>query len=205
MIWEAQETGRDTIRDVLQQVFAAPEYQWDISPGLLDTLRGWWDSLIAVLDGLRDSHPAAYTIVLICLVFLLFAILGHMSFVVWRVLRPRLTRHYEQQALSVATHDADWHLGQARDAIREGRFVEALGLRFRALVLRLDGRGSVVFHQSKTPAEYLDEEGLTVDDRGALSLLVQSLYLHLFGGAPCTEREVRAFDESASALEGRSG
>ena len=68
---------------------------------------------------------------------------------------------------------------------RAGRYAEALGQRFLALVLELDRRKALRFHASKTPAEYVGEARLTDRGRASLAGLVAQLYRHLFAAVPC--------------------
>lgn len=197
----AQESLQDSIRTVLQQVFAAPEYQWDERRSVLDTLRGWWYGLLGVLEGLRDAHPAVYYVVVGIVVGLLIAIITHVGYVIWQVVRPPRAARLGEGPPTIKPHDADWYLNEARRLMRDGQFVAAVACRFKALLLRLDARGHVTFHPSKTPAEYLLELPRGHVGYGNLSQLVGMLYRHLFGGIECTELDARQFEVLAGALE----
>jgi hypothetical protein len=197
----AQESLRDSIRTVLRQVFAAPEYQWDEKRSVIDTLRTWWYSFWGVLEGLRDAHPAAYYVVVGVLVGLLIVIITHFGYIIWKVVTPARTARLGEGPPMIQPRDADWYLNEARRLMQDGLFVEAVAYRFKALLLRLDARGDLTFHPSKTPAEYLFELPQGHAGHGALSLLVGILYRHLFGGAKCTEPDARDFEEQAGALE----
>ncbi|KPJ94385.1 MAG: hypothetical protein AMS18_03795 [Gemmatimonas sp. SG8_17] len=196
-----QESLRDSIRTVLEQVFTTPEYQWDERRSVVDTLRGWWHSLLGVLEGLRVAHPAVYYVVLGAVVGLLIAITIHAGYIIWKVVRPARAARLGEGPPKMQPHDADWYLNEARRLMRDGSYVEAVAYRFKVLVLRLDARGELTFHPSKTPAEYLLELPQDHVGYGALSQLVGILYRHLFGGVKCTEPDVRHFEEQVGALE----
>src|SRR5213076_2595780 len=106
---------------------------------------------------LRVASPARYYLLLAAMTLVLLAILTHLTWVVWRSLRPR-------DAVGVPTPNtappqgAAWHLAEARRLGAVGRFAEALAHRFLAAVLDLDGQRVVQFHPSKTPAEYAAED-----------------------------------------------
>ena len=197
----AQESLRDSIRTVLQEVFAAPEYQWDERRSIIDTLRGWWYGLLGVLEGLRIAHPAVYYVVVGVVVGLLIVIITHVGYIIWQVVRPARTARLGEGPTTLQPHDADWYLNEARRLLCDGQFVAAVAYRFKALLLRLDARGDLTFHPSKTPAEYLLELPQGHECYGALSQLVGILYRHLFGGGECTEPDVRHFEVLAGALE----
>ncbi len=203
MSWCLQSPPRDSIQRVISDVFAAPEYQWDSPPSHLERLWEWFDGVIGALVSLREHHPAAYYTVLAVLVVALLLVLAHMAYVLWKILRPRV-RAIDLNGHTVhEVRGADWYIDQARQAIENGLFGQALGLRFRALVLRLDRSGAVTFHPAKTPAEYLAEVGVGEPEGGVLVGLVGTLYRHLFGGIACNKGDVLEFDRRASLLENR--
>ena len=197
----AQESLRDSIRTVLQQVFTAPEYQWDEKRSVFDTLRGWLQTLLDVLEGLRDAQPVAYYVIVALVVSLLTAVIVHFGHVIWTVVRPARATGVTEGLPVMQPRDADWYLDEARRLLRDGSFVEAVAYRFKALLLRLDARRELAFHPSKTPAEYLLELPHDHARHAALSQLVVILYRHLFGGVKCTEPDVRYFEDLANSLE----
>ena len=83
---------------------------------------------------------------------------------------------------------------------REGRYAEAIAHRFVALVLALEQRRAVVFHPSKTPAEYVNEARLDPSGRASLAALVGRLYRHVFGAVPCADPEYRDFTAAADLV-----
>src|SRR5207302_1721658 len=72
-----------------------------------------WHRLLDWLETLRVASPARYYLLLAAMTLVLLAILAHLTWVVWRSLRPR-------DAVGVATPDAAppqgpaWHLAEAR-------------------------------------------------------------------------------------------
>lgn len=202
MIPAPQETSADSIRAVLERVFATPEYDWELRRHPLQFLLDWYRGLLDWLDALASSHPVAYWVLIGLLAGILVAILAHFGYLVVRALRPRASSRAAQAVVLTGSRDAAWHLAEARRLAREGRCGEALAHRFIALLLELDEDGTIRYHPSKTPAEYVREVRLGAVASNDLQLLVTTLYGHLFGGAPCSELDVAAFDRRASALVG---
>ncbi len=201
MIAIGQGPASESIREVLREVFASPEYQWDIRRSLLAAVRESLLRAVRALDGLHTAHPMAYYVLVGILIGALIAILAHFTYIVWRVLRPGPGGQPETEPQAATPRDASWYRREALRSSREARFSEALGYRFRALILTLDGRRALRFHPSKTPAEYLGEARLEKEEHGSFAGMVTTLYRHLFGGAPCTKRDVVHFDELATGLE----
>ena len=67
------------------------------------------------------------------------------------------------------------------------------------MLLDLDRARALVFHPSKTPAEYIGEARLDPGGRAAFAELVARLYRHVFGAVPV---EPRDFDEFGAAARG---
>ena len=197
----------DSLRAVLREVFRAAEYRWR-APAPRGT--GWLADLVGQmvvwLDRLREAHPERYYALLAVLTLVLLVIAAHLAWVVWRSLRAPVAAAPESGGPGPRPgRDAAWHLAEARRGSAAGRYAEALGHRFAALVLELDRRRALGFHPAKTPAEYAAEARLDAAGRAALAQLVQALYRHLFGGLPCGPAEWEAFDRRAAALTGSGG
>lgn len=199
---ESQAPPPDSLRAVLRAVFDAPEYQWDQPPDPLAFLRDLWDRLLLWLTELEAAHPIGYVVVLIMMTALLAGLLIHLTSLAWRALRPRLETGRQDAVTAVEIRDANWHLEQARRQVARKRYADAMAHRFLALVLRLDARAIVVFHPSKTPAEYVRDPELNEAMCGPLSELVATLYTHLFGGTRCELSDVERFDRLAGELGG---
>jgi|SRR5579859_6478256 len=196
-----QGPSADSVRTAVHQVFAAREYDWS-APGrqsLWVKALQLFGRLLAWLDRLRQVHPMGYRGVIGLLILMLAAILAHFGVIVWRAFRPLRST---PAAIPAATlvRDAHWHLAEAARLSEAGRFAEALGHRFLALVLTLDRRRAVRFDPSKTPAEYAREAQLDDAGRDDFTGLVGTLYLHVFGGVPCTADVWVEFDRRADLV-----
>jgi hypothetical protein len=181
-------------------VFSQPDYQWVARREPLRWLRQLWLRFLDWIDSFSRAHPAGYNALVIVLSVVLLILLAHIAYVIWRVTRPSARTSRAEGASGGIIHDAARHLARADALAREGRFVEALGHRFLAVVLELDRVEALKFHASKTPAEYLREARLDDMGRASFSALVAELYRHLFGAVPCAEDEYRAFGEAAQQL-----
>ena len=179
-------------------MFARPEYTWVERRNPFVWLNKLWYRAMDWLNGLADGHPTAFTLLITVLVIVLIVLLVHIGYVLWRILQPtaRGPAGAAPGAAAVVL-DARSHLARAEELARLGRYAEALGHRFLALVLELERANAVRFHASKTPAEYVGEVRLDDAGRSTFAALVASLYRHLFGAVPCDEAEYRAFGASA--------
>jgi hypothetical protein len=160
-----------------------------------------WQNFMDLLDRLSTQHPVGFDIGLALVVVALVALLVHVGYVMWRIVRPTARMG---QAKPIVGHgavaDAAAHLAYAEELARGGRYAEALAHRFLALVLELDRRKALRFHASKTPAEYVGEARLTDRGRATLAGLVAQLYRHLFGAVPCDAGEYETFGAAAQEL-----
>jgi hypothetical protein len=160
-----------------------------------------WQHLMDWLDHVSAAYPTGFNIVLALLVVVLVALLVHIGYVMWRIVRPaaRTGARASASAMGIVLN-ARAHLALADELARAGRYAEALAHCFVAAVLELDTRKALRFHASKTPAEYVAEARLDETGRAALAVLVAQLYRHLFGAVPCDEYEYRSFGEAALEL-----
>jgi hypothetical protein len=192
----------DSVRTVLHSVLAQPAYAWHERRNPLGFLREWVDALNAWLAELQADHPVAFLVLLFALTAVLIAILTHFGYLIWRALRARPQPPGSRIASAGLARDEAWHLAAFQRLMAEGRWAEAMAERFAALVLALGRLAALHPDQSKTPAEYAAEARLDPAGRSAFILLVEELYLRLFGGEPCTADDVRRFDAAAGALGG---
>ena len=181
-------------------MFARPEFQWVERRPLLSWLARQWQNLVAWLNRMAGQHPLGFSIGMTLVVVALVALLVHMGYVMWRIVRPGRTGEGKTAAGAVAIMDAAAHLAMADELARAGRYAEALGQRFLALVLELDRRKALRFHVSKTPAEYVGEARLTDRGRASLAGLVAQLYRHLFAAVPCDADGYATFGAGATEL-----
>lgn len=182
-------------------MFSRPEYQWVEQRRLLSWLARQWQHLVDWLNQQAAFHPLAYKIGLFLVVTALVALLVHIGYVVWRIVRPTVRTGPVTTGLAGGVvMDAAGHLALAERLASAGRYAEALGHRFLALVLELDARKAVRFHASKTPAEYVWEAKLTERGRASMADLVGHLYRHLFGAVPCDADTYASFGAAAQQL-----
>ena len=190
--------GPDSLRAVLDSVFAAPAYRWGEEPAPARLLREWWQRLLDWLSALQASNPGAFRLFVLVLLLGLLLILGHAAWVVWRTVRGGTAAVGGRAATRVVeARDAGWYLAQADRAAAGGRMLEALQLAFLGLALTLDGEGLLRYHPSKTPAECAREARLAPADRERLRELVRVLYACIFGGTPCGPDDYRRWREAA--------
>lgn len=198
-----QDVAPDSLRRALGEVFARPEYRWVERRRPLLWLANLWNRLMDWLDRLSDQHPLGFNLLLAVLVLVLVALLVHVGYVIWRILRP--TARTAGAAAGAGggagiVLDARAHLARAEELARAGRYAEALGHRFLAVLLELEEADALRFHASKTPAEYVGEVRLDEPGRATFATLVARLYRHLFGAVPCDEAEYRQFGATAQEL-----
>ncbi len=185
-------TSSDSLRALLDSVFAAPAYQWTERPRPLALLARWWSWLQAWLEGLRDSNPELFSWLTWAIFAVLLLIFLHAGWVLWRTIRAASAPAEQGPGTgAVLGRDTEWHRREADRLAEAGRYVEALQHAFRALVLDLDRRGVLRFHPSKTPSEYTRDPALPPAERERLRALVQALYGYAFARWPCGPVEYR--------------
>lgn len=174
----------DSLRTVLDSVFAAPAYRWVEPTDPFAALRLRVAQLVDWIKHLESNSPVLYNVVIGVLVLLLVAVLVHVGWLLWQTLRapPAVAPVRPEGTIRL---DAAWYRAEADRLAVAGRFREAVQADFLALVLTLDARGSVHFHPSKTPAEYLGEPGLRGTAHEEFRGMVRQLYRIVFGGASC--------------------
>lgn len=193
----------DSVTRAVEEVFARPAYRWATQPSLQDWASDRVRGLLNWLAHFEQTSPGLFKLFLAALVLLLVALLVHIGYVLWRILRgtqaaAASTAHpAASRALTAAAH-----LARADELALAGSWPEALGHRFLSLLVELDGRRVLRFHPSKTPAEYLHEAKLEGGGREALADLVSRLYRHVFGAAPCDLAAYRAFGDTAQSVIG---
>ena len=177
----------ETLRAVLDSVFAGPAYRWVERPDPLRLLREWFGRLSEWLAALREGSPLWYRAFIVLVVAVLLAILAHAAWIFWLTVRGATrTEDAARAADAPVPRDPRALQDEADRAAREGRYAAALRLGFLALALELDAGGSVSFAPGKTPADYAREARLAADDRGRLGELVRALYRHVYGAVPCS-------------------
>jgi hypothetical protein len=187
----------DSLRAVLDSVFAGPAYRWVERPEPLGQLRRWFLQLGQWLEALREHNPLGFRLVLGAVLVLLVAILVHAGWILIRTVRPAAPAPLPDAPARVR-HDREWYRREAERLARAGRFAEAMQADFLGLVLALDGWEIVKFHPAKTPREYTREARLAPERRAELSALVSALYRYVFAREPCGPSEYAAWRDQAS-------
>ena len=184
--------AQDSLRAVIDSVFADPVYDWLERPAVLGWLADGWRWLTTVLQQFQDANPALFRLFQVTLLGVLALILLHG---VWVMVRTTRAASDRERAVGPSPSEAPrttvWYQDHADALAGQGRFAEALLAAFQGLVLDLDRRGVVRYHPSKTPREYTGEATLTAADRERFSSLVGMLYGYVFGHQPCGDPEYR--------------
>ena len=191
----------DSLRRVIGEVFARPEYDWIEQRRILSWLATQWHNLATWLDQFAEQHPLGFNVALALVALALVFLVVHIGYVIMRIVRPAVrSGAVTAAATGVRIMDAAAHLEIAAQLARAGRYAEALAHRFIAVLLELDRRKALRFHASKTPAEYIGEVRLDDSGRASFATLVAALYRHLFGAVPCDASEYAALGETAQDL-----
>ena len=189
----------DSLRTVLDTVFAAPPYRWVEQEHPFGWIERAWLALVDFLERLRAADPLVFRIGLAALILLLVAVLAHASWILLRTMRHAVTRNIEERtARTSERRDAAWFEREADRLAAAGRHVEALQAAFAGLTLRLEEIGAVRCDPSRTPREYAREARLADGDRRRLQDLVTALYRHAFGGEPLPADEYRRWRANAA-------
>ena len=184
--------SQDSLRLVLDSVFASPAYRWVERPDPFAAIRRWLGEFEHWLGTLRETHPIGFRLFVAGLVVVLIATLVHALWVLVRTVRPTGEGTLLPQDAS-RRRDRAWYLGEADRLASESRFVEAMQADFLALVLALDSAEVVRFHPAKTPREYAMEARLPAEARAGLGELVRALYGYAFARWPCGPQEFAAW------------
>ncbi len=172
----------DSLRAVLDTVFARPAYDWAERPDPFAWVARWWERLLDWLVRTRATNPAAYQALLWLLGAALVAILLHFLWLTWRTVRGTAAGEARAAGQAAARRDAGALWALAEGLAAEGRYAAALVPAFDALVLDLGERGAVRFHPATTPAEYVRAARLPATERAQLRELVATLYRVTFAG-----------------------
>jgi hypothetical protein len=180
----------DSLRAVLDSVFAAPGYRWVERPNPLAFLSRWWRRLADWLQGAQERHPEVFWVFFWGLVAVLALVLLHAAWVMVQTIRAASApAAIDAHASARDVHGASWYRREALRLAAEGHYPEAMQADFLALVLELDARSVVKFHPSKTPNEYTGEAGLRGESRESFRALVRTLYGYAFARVPCGPEE----------------
>src|SRR5262245_35759871 len=126
---------QDSLRAVLDSVFAKPEYHWIERRDSLAFIARWLGGLSRWLTALRDAHPLGFRLLLAGLVVVLVASLVHAGWILSRAIRGPGTGIRNPGAPVAVRRDRAWYRSLADRLASEGRFAEAMQAEFLALVL----------------------------------------------------------------------
>jgi Domain of unknown function (DUF4129) len=191
----SQAPGADSLRTILDSVFAAPKYRWVDQPDPFAFLARWWRLLSEWLDLVHDRHPDFFSLLLWVLIVVLVAIFVHGAWVMAQTLRAAGAPAGARDPESPEVRGAAWYRREALRLARLNRYPDAMQADFIALVLELDQRHLLRFHPSKTPREYTNEAKLADPSQTAFRDLVRALYGYAFARQPCGPDEFAAWHE----------
>ncbi len=176
----------DAIRHQLEDVQSRPEFHPERAD-FVKRLLEYIGDFIKWLNGLRDTAPLLFWIIIISLIVILILLLAHISWTTARVLglgdRPARAEDAREKRgrLSAAYRE------EAARRAAQGDFTEAIRFLFLSLVYRFDEAGRVGFQKAYTNREYLtlfaDRPAVQHD----LKVFVDTLDDHWYGQRP-TER-----------------
>jgi hypothetical protein len=176
----------DSLRAVVDTVLSAAPYQWTETTPRLSWITRWWYALLDWVARLQENNPTAAELLFWSLVVVLVAILVHGGWIMYQTLRGGSAREGPAGTVrSVEIQDDRFYQRLADTLAEQGRFAEAMQAAFTSLVLRLDAKGVLRYHPSKTPREYAGEARLDESSRGRLRDSVARLYACAYAGAPC--------------------
>jgi hypothetical protein len=174
----------DSLRAILDSVFAGADYKWVRRPDPLATLRHAWAAFTHWVSDLHDGHPLGFRVVGYVLVALMLALVLHAAWTFFTGVGSADASRAEATPGFVPRGPA-WYRHEADRLAATGRFAEAIQLDFLALVLALDARSVLHFHPSKTPGEYARESQLAPAEREEFREMVRRLYRYAFARSPC--------------------
>ena len=103
----------DSLRVVLDSVFAAPEYRWVERPESYALLRRWIRTLQQWLFDLRETHPAAFRLLLAGMILVVVASFIHAGWIFLQTVRAAGVRAPDTAAAPVFRRDQDWYRREA--------------------------------------------------------------------------------------------
>ena len=179
---------------MLDTVLSAPAYQWTQSEPRLSWLSRWWRTLVDWLGHFRETNPTAADLLFWSLAFVLVVIFVHGGWIMYRTVQGATAAEGRAGSVtSVAIRDEKWFDRLANALASEGRFAEAMQAAFTALMLRMDARGILRYHPSKTPREYAREARLGPASLADLRSAVSELYDHAYAGRAAGPEQYRAW------------
>lgn len=185
MVWQRP----DSLRAVLDSVFAAPAYRWVEQKDAFAVLRRWVAELQEWFRALRESNPLSYRLVLYAMIVVVALIVLHALWVLYHTVGTSPRDGDASSKSDTAPRTVAWFQHESERFAAEGKYADAIQADFLALVLALDARKVLRFHPSKTPAEYANESELPPEARAEFRALVHRVYGYAFARWPCGPAE----------------
>ncbi len=185
MVWQRP----DTLRAVLDSVFARPAYRWTEQQDAFAILRRWVAELQEWFRALRESNPLSYRLVLYAMLVAVILIVLHALWVLYHTVAISPPGGDAAARPETAARTVAWFQHESARLVAEGKYADAVQADFLALVLALDARKLLRFHPSKTPAEYANESELPPEARAEFRALVHGVYGYAFARWPCGPAE----------------
>ncbi|MFI5235221.1 MAG: hypothetical protein ACHQXA_05865 [Gemmatimonadales bacterium] len=177
----------DTLRRVLDRVFADSAYAWH--QVAVRPVPEWFRRVAAVFawfgrlwDRLMTATSDGWLPLPWLLVALVVLIVVHAVFRLSAAARTAREGDLAGPIPGGWLRDAAWFDRQAETLAAGGRFGEAMLAAFHGAMLDLDGRGLVRYQASRTPNEFVRAAGLPDPERLRLRALVRDLYRAAFAG-----------------------
>jgi len=190
--------GRDEARDLAVRELADSVYA-DAEPSWWERASSWlWDKLGELLDGAGGAVSGlGWVILLALLVAAVVVVIALKTGRMQRQVRAPSAPVFGQALLSAADHRA-----RADAASREGRWTAAVLESFRALVRRLEERGTLEHRPGRTADETVREAGGYLPQLAAeLNRAAQTFDAVLYGdkpGSPQLYAQITQVDDAAA-------
>jgi len=176
----------ETIRTHLQEILADPRYaphktfgQW-----LMERLARWGAPRMP--RGMREFF---FWFLLIWCLLTLAAILAHLGWTIWLLLRPQRSSpaaKLSEDAAQYETASFEQLWERSAELARAGSFRAALGILLLALLRQLEARKVLRFHRSKTNGEYVREYPAQLTGRREFVQFVAAFERTIYGGSDVT-------------------
>ncbi len=188
------------MRAAIDRVFAREEYDWAVPAGPWEWIRRQFLTLVEWFDRLESTNPALFMVVLGFMITILVVMVVHLGVVAFRAATAKMETVTGATLAPATRVTADALELEAESMARAGRYADAVGVMFHAMLVTLQSCQAVRYHPSKTPAEYVREARLNDSGVSALSDLVRRLYGHLFAGEQCDQVDWERFRDLARAV-----
>lgn len=196
-----QGPGADSLRRVLDGVFAGRAYQW---PRTATAEVPWWVRwvsealrwLSALWHRITAAASGGFTFLPWILLVLVIAVAVHALFRMNEASRAAHDAGLGARRSPVLRRDEGWFVREADALAAAGRYGEAMVAAFHGAMLALERRGLVAYRASRTPSELARQATLRPDDERVLGGLVRQLYEVAFGGTGVDADDFRAWRSS---------